>query len=865
MERKDDLIKVDADSLPTYHFGGNTTDGMAPWMDAQEAKPDSKPGRVGLGVGIITRGWSSIKWMLHMDRLKSSFPVGMFWKYIVVEGRGWADARTEVVAKARAMNFEWLLFIDDDVFIPDDTVNKLLQSGHKIITGMYWTKTDPPRPVIFKRMGEGPYDNFPVDQVIEIAGAGLGCCLIHMSVFDEFDKQNIPFFLENWIFTDSAGQKMKCPVGEDHYFFTKAKELGFNVMCDTGILCDHFDLKTKRFFPGEQIVRQLTEKKLKEVGREDLIDTNKKGLGLDPKKKTVVFFNATSTPFSGDELEKRPLGGSETAVLNISTLLANHFKLNVHVWSNCPEPGVYNGVIYHDIGTMQTSDIAILNPDLFVMVRNVNALQKFNWKTVAKKVVLWAHDLAGDESWKGFDFASLNIDKVVAVSNWHKENIKSLHKIPEGGITVLRNGVNTNFYKGSSKKVRGKCIYSSTPFRGLDILLEVWPEIKRQVNWAELYVFSSMKLYGPAYDDSRFVPLYEAARRLPGVHYFGSVKQDVLAKHFMEAELLTYPNTFDETSCITAMEAMTAGTPIVTSAKAGLNETVPLGCGILIEGNPYSPEYKKQFIEATVALLKDGDRWGKISGFCMTHDFSWETVAKQWVAEFLPDTEKVILVDKEKEVELYTQKLKNESDIEVNSPEYWDAVYTKDIKFKPDIARNDQERYEFNIKFIKEGDKVLDIGCGLGHWTRFIRFKYPRNEIWGTDFSLKAIDFCREKDRTIFYANHPYENTDNFEQNYFDVVTAEHILEHFEDPKELIIKMRKLVKKDGTVIIVIPINDEPWCEHPKIWFMPDVYELISKYFPKDEATVKHRYVPQLKYKDGRVFEEAIVVIKLGGI
>jgi glycosyltransferase involved in cell wall biosynthesis/2-polyprenyl-3-methyl-5-hydroxy-6-metoxy-1,4-benzoquinol methylase len=838
-----------------------------------EAKPksNSTKERVGLGIGIITRGWVSIKWMMHMEHLKRNYPIGIMWKYLVVEGRSWAEARTEIVHKARAMNFEWLLFIDDDVFLPEDGINRLFSAGKKIITGMYWTKTEPPRPVIFKRMGDGPYDSFPLDEVIEVAGAGLGCCLIHMSVFDQFDKASIPYFLENWIYTDPNGVRMKCPVGEDHYFYTKSKELGFKVWCDTGCLCDHFDYKGKRFFPGEKIVREIAEQKLRQVGRTDIIETHKKSLGVDSNKKTICFFNATANPFAGNELEKRGIGGSEGDVINLSRIFSNKFGFNVHVFANCDEPGIYDNVIYHDIKSATPEDIAAIGGDLFILSRNVDVIRRTDFHSLnAKKVCLWTHDLATDPVWKGIETALPNIDKIFALTDWHRRNIMLEHKIPKEKFFLAKNGVDMNRFKGREtiKKIPGKCIYSSTPFRGLDILIEVWPEIKRRVPHAELYIFSSMKVYGPSYDDDKWVNLYEQAKKLPGVHYFGTVKHDALGKHFMESELLTYPNTYDETCCITVLEAQSAGTPIVTSAKAALNETVPDDVGIKIEGNPYSKEYKEKFIESCVELLTNKDKWQKMHEACFKYDYSWATVSDEWINEFFPEEFK-----KFKGIEIKSEvKPKEEHSVnkncqnDFNTPDYWDIMYGQDIaSFKEGkTPREDVERYELMIQHVKAGEKVLDIGCGMGYWTRFVRKKFPINEIWGTDISMKAIDFCREMDRSIFYANHPMENTDQFEQQYFDVITAEHVIEHFKDPKELIIKMRKLVKGNGKIMLVIPINDEPWREHPKIWQMKDVYELIAEYFKNDEVSVQHRFVNHRRYSDGRPFEESVIVINLKG-
>lgn len=835
---------------------------------------EKKKETVGMGVGVITRGWVSMKWMMHMDRIKGTFPIGMFWKYLVVEGRGWADARTEVVHKARAMNFEWIMFIDDDVFIPDDAVNRMISSGKKILTGMYWTKTDPARPVIFKKMGDGPYDSFPLDELIQVAGSGLGCCLIHMSVFDEFEKRGMPFFLENWIHTDTDGKKMKCPVGEDHYFFTKARECGFEVWCDTGILCDHLDYKTKRFFPGEDQVRKLSEQKLLQVGRADIIEKHKKQLGMDESKKTICFFNATANPFAGDELEKRGIGGSEGDVINLSRIFANKFKFNVHVFANCDAPGIYDNVIYHDIKSAKAENIAATNADLFILSRNVDLLQRTDFKKMnAKKVCLWAHDLATDPIWSGIEKALPNLDKIFALTDWHRRNIRLAYTmIPEETFFIARNGIDSGRFKDREKikKIPGKCIYSSTPFRGLDVLIEVWPKIREKVPHAELFIYSSMKVYGPAYDDAKWESLYQEAKKLPGVHYKGTIKQEELAKEFMESELLAYPNTYDETCCITVFEAQAAGTPIVTSAKAALNETVPDDVGIKIEGNPYTDEYKQKFIDACVKILTEKETWQKMHEACLRYDYSWDKISNEWIKEFFPEeyakfNEFGMTFPKKDEltVDSAPKPPKPQEEIAMNSPEYWDGVYAKEKANKP-MARDDPERDEILATPISDGDKILDVGCALGSFTRFLRHRFPKSEIWGTDISHEAIDYCREMDRTIFYANHPIENTDEFEESYFDVITASHIVEHFEDPKEIIIKMRKLVKKDGKIILVIPINDEPWQEHPRIWQMPDIYKLISDYFPIDETSIKHRYIKDRRYTDGRMFEEAIVVVKLKG-
>lgn len=217
--------------------------------------------RIGVAIGIISRGTVPIKWMMHMQMVQRNLPVGLYWKYIVVEGKNYADGRNDVVAKAREEGFEWLFFVDDDVFLPHDVLKRLLSHQKDIMTGIYWTKSNPTEPVIFEKFGKGPMYKFPIDKVFQVAGAGAGCLLINMRVFDKFDEHNIPYFKQGW-----SENGIICAIGEDHWFFKKAKELGFEIYADSGVLCDHYCLKTNTYYPPESVVREITGEKLKEDG-----------------------------------------------------------------------------------------------------------------------------------------------------------------------------------------------------------------------------------------------------------------------------------------------------------------------------------------------------------------------------------------------------------------------------------------------------------------------------------------------------------------------------------------------------------------------------------------------------------------------
>jgi glycosyltransferase involved in cell wall biosynthesis len=75
----------------------------------------------------------------------------------------------------------------------------------------------------------------------------------------------------------------------------------------------------------------------------------------------------------------------------------------------------------------------------------------------------------------------------------------------------------------------------------------------------------------PAKDE--FAKLYDLCRRTSGVEYHGSVAQRTLALALCESDILAYPSVFAETSCISVVEAASAGCAIVSTDLGALAET----------------------------------------------------------------------------------------------------------------------------------------------------------------------------------------------------------------------------------------------------------------------------------------------------
>src|SRR5690606_32961734 len=181
-------------------------------------------------------------------------------------------------------------------------------------------------------------------------------------------------------------------------------------------------------------------------------------------------------------------------------------------------------------------------------------------------------------------------DRVICVSHWQKNQfIKKFTMQPEK-IYVIRNAISPFFENLfvdlqdfiSAKQTTPQWVYTSTPFRGLDILLSQYDNLSTRIPKVHLTIYSSMQVYGISKEQDKFQHLYQIAKNHPKISYAGSMLQIELAAKLRSKHILAYPNTFPETSCIAVMEAMAAGLKIVTSNLAALPETT-LGLGCLIE------------------------------------------------------------------------------------------------------------------------------------------------------------------------------------------------------------------------------------------------------------------------------------------
>ena len=166
-------------------------------------------------------------------------------------------------------------------------------------------------------------------------------------------------------------------------------------------------------------------------------------------------------------------------------------------------------------------------------------------------------------------------DWYVFNSHWNYEKFRYFFDIPTDRSVVIKNGTD-NFPKRKIYK-KGepiKILHHNTPWRGLNVVLRAMQEIKDPN--ITLDVYSSTQVYGDQFkqqNDDQFKPLYEQAKQLPNVNYIGYKPNEYILEHMADYDLYVYPSIFEETSCVSALEALAAGVHVITNNFGALYET----------------------------------------------------------------------------------------------------------------------------------------------------------------------------------------------------------------------------------------------------------------------------------------------------
>lgn len=111
------------------------------------------------------------------------------------------------------------------------------------------------------------------------------------------------------------------------------------------------------------------------------------------------------------------------------------------------------------------------------------------------------------------------------------------------------------------------------------------------------------------------------------------------------------------------------------------------------------------------------------------------------------------------------------------------------------------------------GSKILDAGCGGGLLISFLQKKGFKN-ISGIDTGKAMIELCRE--RGLMNVSRQDCTGTVFDDELFDIIVAADVLEHLEDDAVALREWKRILKKNGKLIITVPAFNFLWSHHDEV-------------------------------------------------
>jgi glycosyltransferase involved in cell wall biosynthesis len=304
--------------------------------------------------------------------------------------------------------------------------------------------------------------------------------------------------------------------------------------------------------------------------------------------------------FDGRTPEQRPLGGAESALIQlVETLAARGHDLTVY--NKCDAESDIRGVKWRQIdkGVPETADLFIANRGDKVL----NLCKK------AKNTVFWTHNpcrylLKARYLSKFF----MRRPVIVFIGTYHAETLPNW--VPDGGRRTIPYGTPEAFIHAelADAPPGPRAIFTSNPLRGLGWLLDRWVnDIEPHVPGAELHVFSGAATYGEAgaRKSSEMATVLDRATSLAekGVRLRAPVQKAQLMDELRMSRVMLYRGDINETYCASVAEAQAMGVPAVLQPIGSMPERVVDGETGFISASDTA------FGEAACKILADDELW----------------------------------------------------------------------------------------------------------------------------------------------------------------------------------------------------------------------------------------------------------------
>jgi predicted O-methyltransferase YrrM/tetratricopeptide (TPR) repeat protein len=374
----------------------------------------------------------------------------------------------------------------------------------------------------------------------------------------------------------------------------------------------------------------------------ELAAAREAGPAAKGSKPLLVFLaDGGFSSWTGRDILTKGVGGSETYIIEMARYIQAAGVWQVAVLCHCQQPDIFEGVQY--VPLEQTySFLARHEVKACVVSRFSEYVPACLRLPSIETVWMVLHDLGPSGN---IIPVHEKLRGIFCLTEWHKGYF--LERFPQFAdrTHAFGYGIDSATFdrlRLATQAVPHRFIYSSFPNRGLLPLLRMWPRIQARWPDATLHIYTDLSNAWV----NRVAPDQVAAIRAEldalwkggcmGVKLCGWVSKATLAQAWLEADVWFYPCTFQETYCLTAMEAALSRTLAVTNDLAALQNTVGRR-GVMVPGDAADPAWQDKALtalftavdnqEVKAALLRDNEAWAAAN--------SWKARAAEFEAKFL--------------------------------------------------------------------------------------------------------------------------------------------------------------------------------------------------------------------------------------
>lgn len=250
--------------------------------------------------------------------------------------------------------------------------------------------------------------------------------------------------------------------------------------------------------------------------------------------------------------------------------------------------------------------------------------------------VYWLHDLPEDPETNHLkDINSRSrFHKLVFCGNWQYSRYQLVCGLPyEKNAIVIDTPIEPlPLVEKTFDKIR--LIYTSTPQRGLQILIPVFEKLAEKYKNIHLDVFSSFKIYGWDEADKQFEPVYERIKNHPQMTYHGNQPNSVVKDFILKAHIHAYPSIWLECNSRSVIEAMSGGLLCVHPNYGGLTDTSG-GLNFMYQGDNNPQIHASHFYHHLDHAINIVDKqqtqnYLKLVKTYADSRYSWAKIAGQW-------------------------------------------------------------------------------------------------------------------------------------------------------------------------------------------------------------------------------------------